>query len=140
MSRRLEVLRAILALAKATLPGAEVVGLDDHEDLPTRVRTGGRIVVRAGDPGDPEIDLSPLAYNWTHRIPLEVTMADEDALDGALMALDAAIAADRQLGGLCDWIEPEAPSTQNVRADNAPGLRGTLLSLVASYVTDTPLT
>lgn len=140
MSHRLEVLRAVLALVKLAAPGAEVAGLDNDEDVPTRVRAGGRIVVRAGDPGDPDIDLSPLAYNWTHRIPIEVVMADEDALDAALVAIGARIIADRQLGGLCEWLDSEAPSTQNVRADGAAAQRGALLNITAIYVTDSPLT
>lgn len=140
MSHRLEVLRALIMVVATALPTAEVVGLDSDEDVPTRVRAGGRVVVRAGDPGDPEIDLSPLTYNWTHRIPLEVIMADEDALDAALVSIDTAIGVDRQLGGLCEWLEAEAPSTQNVRAEGAAGARGALLSLVATYATSSPLT
>ncbi|TCP30695.1 hypothetical protein [Sphingomonas sp. BK235] len=140
MSRRLEVLRAVIALVATALPAAEVVGLDEREDLPTRVRAGGRAIVRAGDPGEPSIDLSPLTYNWTHRIPLEILMSDEDTLDAALEALDGAIDSDRQLGGLCEWLEAEAPATQNVRAENAAGVRGAGLSLVAIYATSSPLT
>lgn len=139
MSRRLSVLRGAIALVKVVLPDAEVVGLDNDEDVPTRVRAGGRVVVRAGDPGDPDVDLSPLTYNYAHRIPLEVVMADEEALDAAMMAIGAAIDVDRTLGGLVEWLEAEAPSTQNVRADTAAAQRGAVLSLLASYATLSPL-
>lgn len=139
MSRRLSVLRGTIALIKQVLPDAEVVGLDNDEDVPTRVRAGGRVVVRAGDPGDPDVDLSPLTYNYIHRIPLEIVMADEDTLDAAMTAIGAAIDVDRTLGGLVEWLEAEAPSTQNVRADNAAAQRGALLSLLASYATLSPL-
>ncbi len=139
MSRRLDVLRATIALVKLALPMAEVVGLENDEDVPTRVRAGGRVVVRAGDPGDPDVDLSPLTYNYIHRIPLEIVMSDEDTLDAAMTTIGAAIDADRTLGGLTDWLEAEAPSTQNVRADNAAAQRGALVSLLASYATLSPL-
>lgn len=139
MSRRLSILRGTIALVQRVLPAAEVVGLDNDEDVPTRVRAGGRVVVRAGDPGDPDVDLSPLTYNYVHRIPLEIVMADEDALDAAMTAIGDALDADRTLGGLTEWIEAEAPSTQNVRADNAAAQRGALLSLLASYATLSPL-
>lgn len=139
MSRRLSVLRGLIALIKQVLPDAEVVGLDNDEDVPTRVRAGGRVVVRAGDPGDPDVDLSPLTYNYIHRIPLEIVMADEDTLDAAMTAIGAAIDVDRTLGGLVEWLEAEAPTTQNVRADNAAAQRGALLSLLASYATLSPL-
>ena len=139
MSRRLDVVRGVLQLLTGAVPGAVVVGLDDHEDAPVRLAPGGRIVVRAGDPGEPEIDLSPLTYNWTHRIPVEVLMPDEDQLDAALVAIGAAIDGDRQLGGLCDWLDAEAPATQNVRVENARSLRGAPIAVTAIYATDTPL-
>ena len=140
MSTRLNVLNAVIAMTAAAVPAAEVVGLTDDEDIAARVGAGGRIVVRAGDPGEPEIDLSPLSYNWQHRIPLEVIMGDELQLDAALVKIGLAIGADRQLGGLCEWLDVDAPATENVIIENADALRGAALTLTASYATSNPLT
>lgn len=140
MSRRLDVLLAVKALIATALPLAEVVGLGDEEAEAENAGPNGRVVVHAGAPGDPEIDLSPLAYNWTHRIPVEVIFPDEAKLDAALVAIGTAIIADRQLGGLCDWLDAEAPETSDIYEEGTRALRGAPLSLIANYQTPSPLT
>ena len=145
MSRRLDVLKALADLVRVALPGAKVVGLDDDAAAPQSIPASGMVIVRSGDPGDPDVDLSPLAYNWTHRIPLEVSsyasanVSSEEALDEMLTAIDAAIAADRTLGGLCDWVEPQAPLTEDIYTDGTEPPRGADLAVVATYTTATPL-
>ena len=82
---------------------------------PRRSRTAGVIILRDGDPGEPAVLLSPPEYVYEHRAELEVAMAGgtsaarDAAFDALLQAIGAAIAADRTLGGLCDWVEAEAP-------------------------------
>lgn len=56
-----------------------------------------------------------------------------------LRAIGAAIAADRTLGGLCDWIEAEAPATDDAEALGAMPVRFALLTIVAAYATADPL-
>lgn len=145
MSKRLDVLKALKLLTAIAVPLAEVVGLDGGEAPPARIPAGGRIVVRTGDPGEPEVDLSPLTYNWTHRIPVEFTaietptLTSEEALDAMLVRFGAAIAADRQLGGLCDWVDLLAPATEDMFTDGARPPRGGEVMVVASYSTDSEL-
>jgi hypothetical protein len=144
MSKRLDVIEAVKALVDRALPEAEVLGLDGDEAPATRVRAGGRVIVRTGDPGEPEVDLSPLAYNWTHRIPLELAMPDdgggsEAAVDEMMAAIGAAILADRHLGGLCEWLDAAAPLTEDIYAAGAKPPRGGLIDVVAMYVTASPL-
>jgi hypothetical protein len=117
-----------------------VIGLTDDDARAARVGSGGRVVVYSGDPGEPEIDLSPLTYNWQHQIPVEIIFDDELALDAALMAIGAAIVADRQLGGLCEWLDADAPTTETILAEGGDGQRGAPLNIVASYSTTSPLT
>ena len=81
--------------------------------LPERIPATGLIILRDGKPGDPEVTLSPLTYFYEHRAELEVVIqagTGRDSLFGELMAdIGAALTADRTLGGLCDWVEAEAP-------------------------------
>ncbi len=145
MSKKLDVLKALKLLIAVAVPKAEIVGLDGEEAAPARVPANGRIIIRTGDPGEPEIDLSPLAYNWSHRIPIEfvaietATLTSEEALDDMLVRFGAAIADDRQLGGLCDWLGIAAPGSEDIYTDGAEPPRGAELVLTANYVTDSEL-
>ena len=140
MSKRLDVLNAIKALVIAALPGAEVVGLDEQEGEPARVSAGGRVEIYAGEPGEPEMDLSPLTYNYAHAIPVQVLMPNEAALDAALVAIGTSIEADRQLGGLCEWLDATAPNTENVRDEGTKAVRFAPLAITALYSSLSPLT
>lgn len=145
MSKKLQILKALKLVIEVAVPKAEVVGLDGDEAAPARVPANGRIIIRTGDPGEPEIDLSPLAYNWSHRIPIEfvavetATLTSEEALDDMLVRFGAAIAADRHLGGLCDWLGIAAPGSEDIYTDGAEPPRGAELVLTANYVTDSEL-
>lgn len=140
MSHRLEVLRALVLLAKKAMPAADVYGLEDDADAPMRVGPGGQVVIRSGNPGEPETDLSPLRYHYDHRIPVEIIAPSEAMADAMMVAFGEAIEADRQLGGLCSWIEPIAPETEDVVVDAAAPQRGADLAVIASYTTTNPLT
>lgn len=145
MSTRLDVLTAVLALVRSALPQAEVFGLGNGDEAPARVGPGGRAIVRSGDPGSPEIDLSPPAYHYDHRIPVELTalksatQTSEQVVDAMAAAIGAAVAADPTLGGLCSWIEPTALLTGDIAATGAAAPRGGDLAIVASYSSPTPL-
>lgn len=146
-SKRLAVLAAIKAAIEIALPQATVLGLDGHEAPPANVPPHGLVILRPGDPGQPvEITMSPLIYWWDHVIPLEVSAVrrsgstSEQALDAMLLAIGNAIAADRTLGGLCEWLEPSSAATGDIYAEGG-GLppRGADITITASYSTPFPL-
>lgn len=141
-SKREAVLAALRTLIAGALPAAEVKrNLAKAERIPP----GGLVVVRDGDPGEPETTLSPLTYHFEHRTAVEIAASEaagtprEQALDAMLGAIGAAVSADRTLGGLCDWLEAEAPSTDDAEAIGSAPVRFALLTLVASYATSDPL-
>ncbi len=94
----LAALHTQLSVLAATVLRGEVV--------PERVPAAGLVILRDGEPGEPEVHLSPLEYHWRQRAELEAVVqgascdADFDALCAAIAAV---IAADRTLGGVCDW-------------------------------------
>lgn len=141
-SKREQVLDAVAALIDAALPAAKV---ERNAPKPERIPPGGLVIVRDGDPGEPEILLSPLTYLYAHRIPVEVAAREsgiqsrEQVLDAMLAAIGAAVAADRTLGGLCDFIEAEAPATADIEAAGALPGRWADAAIVASYGTPDPL-
>src|SRR5690606_4295965 len=98
------VLKALLgALETAKPAGASV---DRNIALPQSIPGAGAMILRDGDPGQPEVTLSPLEYHYEHRAEVDVLIdrpptARDAAFDTIVRAVGAAIAADRTLGGLC---------------------------------------
>jgi hypothetical protein len=115
------------------------------EVLPERVPPAGLMILRDGDPGDPEVLLSPLLYLYDHHAEIEVVVqagdpvARDAALDTVLASIGAAFAADRTLGGLCDWIEPEAPKPVDLPIEGAAALKAAVVPMVLHYSLADPL-
>ena len=111
--------------------------------LPERVPAAGLIILRDGKPGEPEVTLSPLTYFYEHRAELEVVVqagAGRDALFDALSAsIGAVLTADRTLGGLCDWVEAEAPETVDLPIEGAAALKAAVIIVVLHYASLDPL-
>ena len=111
--------------------------------LPERIPATGLIILRDGKPGDPEVTLSPLTYFYEHRAELEVVIqsgSGRDALFDALTAsIGAALAVDRTLGGLCDWVEAEAPEPIDLPIEGAASLKAAVITIVLHYATSDPL-
>ena len=112
--------------------------------LPERIPSTGLIILRDGRPGEPEVTLSPVTYFYEHRAELEVVIQAGTARDTLFDALAAdigmALAADRTLGGLCDWVEAEAPEPVDVPIEGAAALKAAMIIIVLHYATPDPLT
>jgi len=112
------------------------------EVLPERVPTSGLIILRDGDPGDPAVTLSPLLYHFQHRAELEVIVQGvaRDAGFATLCGqIGAVISADHTLGGLCDWVEAEAPRPVDLPVEGAASLKAAVITIVLHYTTTGPL-
>jgi len=112
------------------------------EVLPERVTDDGLMILRDGEPGEPEVTLSPLRYHYQHRAEIEAVVqgADRDAAFDTLTAsIGAAILADRTLGGLCDWVEAEAPRPVDLPVEGAASLKAAIIPVIVHYSTDDPL-
>jgi hypothetical protein len=113
------------------------------EVLPERIPPAGLIILRDGQPGEPEVTLSPLRYHYLHRAELEVIVLTSGnratVFDTLIEALGSAFATDRTLGGLCDWVEPEAPSSVDLPVDGAVSLKAAVVTVVLHYSTSNPL-
>lgn len=111
--------------------------------LPERIPSAGLIILRDGDPGDPAVTLSPLAYHYQHRTELEVVVQASDGrdalFDNLCASIGAMIGADRTLGGLCDWIEAEAPQPVDLPVEGAASLKAGIVPVVLHYSTTDPL-
>jgi len=113
------------------------------EVLPERIPPAGLIILRDGQPGEPEVTPSPLRYYYKHRAELEVVVQAPDgranAFDTLVAKIGTALEADRTLGGLCDWAEPEAPASVDLPIEGAAALKAALITVVLHYTTTGPL-
>ena len=112
------------------------------EVLPERVPAAGLMILRDGEPGEPGVTLSPLRYHYQHRAEIAAVVqgADRDTRFAALCAgIGAVISADRTLGGLCDWVEAEAPRPVDMPIEGAASLKAAVIPVILHYTTADPL-
>jgi hypothetical protein len=132
----------VLAALQSRLQSLAALVLRD-EVLPERIPASGLIILRDGQPGEPEVTLSPLRYHYQHRAELEVVVQAPNgrasAFDSLIAAIGIAIEADRTLGGLCDWVEPEAPASVDLPIEGAAALKAAAITVVLHYTTTGPL-
>ena len=133
-----ETILAALHARLSALPATALRG----EVLPERVPAAGLMILRDGEPGEPEVTLSPLRYHYQHRAEIEAVVqgADRDvAFDTLCASIGVAISVDRTLGGLCDWVEAEAPRPVDLPVDGAVSLKAASIFVVLHYATTDPL-
>lgn len=132
----------ILAALHARMQPHVALVLRD-EVLPERIPAAGLIILRDGQPGESEVTLSPLRYHYQHRAELEVVVQAPNGrasvFDTLIAAICIALEADRTLGGLCDWVEPEAPASVDLPIEGAAALKAAVITVVLHYTTTGPL-
>ena len=137
MTVRETVLQALFERLQ-TISGPKVLR---NEVLPEKIPAGGLLILRDGDPGEPEVMLSPLSYYWQHRASLEVVVQTGEAqqrdqlIDDLFQTISATLAADITLGGLCDRVIPLAPDTSSIAIDGAANVKAALVPIELIYVT-----
>ena len=131
MSAR-ETILAALHARLSLLPATALRG----EVLPERVPVEGLLILRDGEPGDPEVTLSPLCYHYQHRAEIEAIVQGRDrdvTFDALCVSVGAAIASDPTLSGLCDWVEAEAPQPVDLLVEGGASLKAAVISVVLHY-------
>lgn len=110
--------------------------------LPERVPAAGLLIMRDGDSGEPEVTLSPLTYHYQHRAEIEVVVqgaSRDTTFDTLCASIGAVLATDRTLGGLCNWLEAEAPQPVDLPVEGATALKAAVIPVVLHYSTADPL-
>jgi hypothetical protein len=140
VSRIERILTALASALAAGLPAG--VRVTRNAGMPERIPPGGFISLRDGRPGESEVLLSPLLHPYVHRAEIVVEgtgAAREAAFDALKLALGAAVATDRTLGGLCDWVECVAPEPVDLPVECAAGFKAAAVPIVLHYATPDPL-
>lgn len=134
-----ETILTVLHARLSALPANALRG----EVLPERVPVGGLLILRDGEPAEPEVTLSPLRYHYQHRAEIEAVVQGTNDLDAAFdtlcASIGAVITADRTLGGLCDWVEAEAPQPVDLPVEGAASMKAAVIPVVLHYSTADPL-
>jgi len=133
-----ETILAALHARLSTLTATALRG----EVLPERVPAVGLLILRDGEPGEPEVTLSPLRYHYQHRAEIEAVVqndARDTAFDTLCASIGVVIAADRTLGGLCDWVEAEAPRPVDLPVEGASSLKAAVIPVILHYSLADPL-
>jgi hypothetical protein len=114
--------------------------------LPEKVPDGGLIILRDGDPGEPEQALGGFgnAY-YQHAVEIEVYVeegnaaARDAAFDDVLQQMGAVLEADPTLGYLAFGLTYGRPEPSIEAVAGAPAIKGATLSVTVDYETDAPL-
>ena len=133
-----ETILTALHARLSALPATALRG----EVLPERVPVEGLLILRDGEPGEPEVTLSPLRYHYQHRVEIEAVVQGTDrdaAFDTLCASIGAALSADRTLGGLCDWVEAEVPQPVDLPIEGAASLKAAVIRVSLFYTTSDPL-
>ena len=140
-SKREQVLATLFSMLRA-VPGCAV---KRNEALPSSVPAGGLVILRDGDPGEPDVTLNPRSEFYAHRAEIEAFVTQpvdgggETALDALLSTIGIALAADRSLGGLVENLYCSAPETAVLAIEGAAPILTARLTVTIEYLVSDPL-
>ena len=156
-SKAEQVLEALKALLE-TLPDAVV---ERNSVLPEKIPDGGLVILRDGDPGEPEQALGGFgnAY-YQHAVDIEVYVeagdpgtrdtafderlqqigaARDTAFDELLQQIGAALEAATTFGGFAFGLTYGRPEPSIEPIAGAPAIKSATLSVTIDYETSAPL-
>ena len=142
MSKTEQILKSIEALLR-THPNAVV---ERNIAVPAKIPPGGLIVLRDGDPGEPDTALGGFgsAY-YSHRVEVEVHVQEAEpairdaAFDDLVVAVGTALESDPTLDGLVFGMSYGRPSTDLEPIDGAPAIKSGVIEITVEYECDAPL-
>ena len=141
MSKREAILSALTETLRAGLSAA----VRRNEVLPERVPAEGLVILRDGDPGEPDVTLNPRTEFYAHRVELEAyvphdpTGGGEAALDALLGSIGTALKIDPSLGGLAENLTPSAPEAGALAIEGAAPVLTARLAVTVEYLVSDPL-
>jgi len=116
-----------------------------NEALPASVPAGGLVILRDGDPGEPDVTLNPRTEFFSHRAEIEAFVTrpagggGETALDALVSGIGTALASDRSLGGLAENLFWSAPEVSVLSIDGAAPILTARIAVTIEYLVSDPL-
>ncbi len=137
-SKTEQVLEAIKSLL-TTVPNAKV---ERNTTVPEKIPTGGLIVLRDGDPGEPETALGGFGgvyYSHNIEIELYIEQGDATARDAAfdilVQSIGTALETDATLGGLAFGMSYGRPEIDIEAVSGAPAIKAGTITMIVEYET-----
>ena len=140
-SRREAVLSTLLDRLEAGLSAP----VRRNEALPERVPAEGLVILRDGDPGEPDVTLNPRSEFYRHRAELELLVTQplaggaEAMLDAIVAQVATALAPDPSFGGLAENLVLGAPDVGTLVIEAAAPILTARLVITVEYLASDPL-
>ena len=133
-----QVLDAIKVLLN-TVPDAKV---ERNIAVPEKIPTGGLIVLRDGDPGEPETALGGFGgVYYSHNIEVELYIEEGDAttrdvdFDTLVQSIGTVLEADPTLGGFAFGMSYGRPEIDTEAVAGAPAIKTGTIIVTVEYET-----
>lgn len=137
-SKSEQVLEAIKALLMP-VPSAKV---ERNSAVPEKIPAGGLIVLRDGDPGEPDTALGGFGgVYYSHDVEIELYVEEGDAMvrdaafDTLVQAVGAALETDPTLGGLAFGMTYGRPEIDTEAVTGAPAIKTGTITVTVEYET-----
>jgi hypothetical protein len=128
----------------SALHGRLVAGLGAtvrrNEALPERVPATGLVILRDGEPGEPDVTLNPRTEYYRHRVALELLVTQpaagggEALLDTLVGQVATALAPDPSLGGLAENLVLGPPEVATLAIEGAVPILAARVILTVEYL------
>ena len=122
------------------------VKVERNTAAPEKIPAGGLIVLRDGDPGEPEQALGGVgSVYYSHAVEIEVYVEAADAakrdaaFDVLVQKIGAAFDADSTLDGLAFGMTYAQPEIDTEAVAGAPAIKTGTIDVIVEYETETPL-
>ena len=143
MTSKTEQVLTGLTARLETVPSAKV---ERNTAVPEKIPAGGLIVLRDGNPGEPDTALGGFggAY-YSHDVEIELYVEEGDAalrdaaFDPLMQAVGAALESDPTLGGLAFGMTYGRPEIDTEGVTGAPAIKHGTITVTVEYETDSPL-
>ena len=143
MASKTERILTALTVRLRAVPEAKV---ERNTAAPERIPRGGLIVLRDGDPGEPEQALGGVGnVYYSHAVEVEVYVetgeaaARDAAFDALVRNIGTALDADPTLGGLAFGMTTARPGIDTEAVIGAPAIKTGTVDVIIEYESETPL-
>lgn len=146
-------LQALIEAVRTSMVAAQLPEPQRNQTLPSRFKDYGKfgaflnVLDGEGKPEDTSLgnsDEGAKSYNIFHRAQVEwVVQSANDAsreatFDAGLVAINAALAADRSLGGAVDWCEIDETVRSNLVTEVLPNTKAILVYVRLEFLSSMP--
>lgn len=137
-----QVIEALKALLE-TVPDAKV---ERNSAMPEKIPPGGLIVLRDGNPGEPETALGGFGgVYYSHNIEVELYIEEGDVLvrdaafDTLVQSVGTVLESDLTLGGLAFGMSYGRPEIDTEAVAGAAAIKTGTIIVTVEYETNSPL-